>query len=49
VPLRIDLSGTQRPIGITTRLDWVPTIAQKILIDEIKISVNRKAPSPPED
>ncbi len=44
VPLRIDLSGTQRPIGITTRLDWIPTTAQKILIDEIKISVNRNAP-----
>lgn len=31
--LDLPLSGTSRPIGLTTRADWVPTPAQKAFLD----------------
>lgn len=35
VPIKFDLKKATRPIGITTRVDWLPTKAQQSFIDEI--------------
>ena len=42
VPLRTELHETRRPIGLTTRLGWIPTKGQKMLIDEISIAVRQR-------
>jgi DNA-binding transcriptional LysR family regulator len=31
--LPLDLNHTQRPIGVTLRVDWLPTVAQKLFLD----------------
>ncbi|MBP1806342.1 LysR family transcriptional regulator [Rubellimicrobium aerolatum] len=33
VPLPLLLPGTTRPIGLTTRIDWVPTASQQAFLD----------------
>lgn len=41
-PLPVRLQGTRRPIGLTTRADWIPTPAQAALIDAIAEAVRQK-------
>lgn len=43
--LPIDLSDTRRPIGVTTRRDWVPSRAQADLLEELARAGN-DAPTP---
>ncbi len=35
-PVDFDLSATRRPIGLTTRMGWLPTPAQRLLIEIIE-------------
>lgn len=35
-PIDFDLSSTQRPIGLTTRTGWLPTPAQRLLIQTLE-------------
>lgn len=39
-PINFDLKHTSRPIGITTRADWLPTKAQQAFIDEMAKAAN---------
>lgn len=43
VPLPLALPGTGRPIGLTTRRDWMPTAAQEALLKELSISIRQKS------
>jgi DNA-binding transcriptional LysR family regulator len=45
VTLDFDLSHTTRPIGLTTRRDWLPTRAQAQFIDRLRAA----GPTPPAD
>lgn len=38
-PIDFDLSATRRPIGLTTRMGWLPTPAQRHLIETIENAV----------
>ena len=43
VPLPLELPGTRRPIGLTTRQDWLPTAAQDAFLRELSVSVRQKS------
>ncbi len=43
-----DLTGGARPIGLTTRRDWIPTRAQQALISAINDAATENTPEPNE-